>query len=209
MKRIIMLFSSMLLLFSLFSQGNKENKKVLHTIETNFSIAPAKPKEYVGVKKLLGFNYVLHYNYKDKLLIGGGLGYENNLLQKYNVTNSYIPFFVDLRYDLLDKKTTPFIGIKAGYLLGLTKIPEEFIFQENLSSTPAFRDNDFSLINSGGILIKSIFGVKFKTNKSSLSLGIGYRLQKLFIKYNSQNSENQKLQERLHNMVSVNFGATF
>ena len=199
----------MFLLFSLFSQGNKENKKVLHTIETNFSIAPAKPKEYVGVEKLLGFNYVLHYNLKDKLMIGGGIGYENNLSQKNNRTNSYIPFFADLRYDLLDKKTTPFIGIKAGYLLGLTKIPEEFIFQENLSSTPAFRDNDFSLINSGGILIKSTFGVKFKTNKSALSLGIGYRLQKLYLKYNSQKSKNQKLQERIYNMATINFGVTF
>lgn len=199
------------LLSNLFLFSQEETKKILHTIETNFSVAPAKVKEYINSEKLLGINYILSYNYKDRFMIGGGFGYENNLLKNNNRTNSYIPFFVDLRYDFLKAKITPFVAIQGGYLLGLTKVPNEFIFTGDILEDPTSLNNDidFSLIHSGGLLLKPFFGVKFKTNKSSFNLGLGYRLQNLFLKYKSKSEANQKLRERNYNMITLNFGVTF
>ena len=44
-----------------------------------------------------------------------GLGIEN-----YNLSSRFMPIFLDFKYNVLDRKTTPFISVSSGYLLPFT-----------------------------------------------------------------------------------------
>ena len=96
-------------------------------------------------------NIINGYRINPHFAVGGGFG-----LRAYTENGLMFPFFVDLRTNFLNKKTSPFLSLGIGYAF--------------------FAKDDMK----GGLLINPIFGVSTKIkNRSSIYVGFSYEAQGL------------------------------
>jgi hypothetical protein len=102
-------------------------------------------------------NFINGYRFNPWLAAGAGFG-----IRYYFDDGPMMPFFADLHANLLNKKTSPYLSIGAGY---------------------AF---DPAVVDWGGLLLRSALGVSLRMkNKTDLNLGLTYELQGINEKYDS------------------------
>ena len=120
-------------------------------------------------------DYIFNYNF----CTGAGMGYD-----KWD-TLSLMPFFVDLRVNLMKKAITPFLFADAGYALGWSK---------------TVKGSD-----KGGMMFNAGVGAKLVLEKSvALNFSLGYKLQNI----RSKDKTNHIKQTDLH-FITLRAGLTF
>lgn len=102
------------------------------------------------------------YIFKGQLFLGLGTGAHLFMKESNNVT--LIPVFADVRYNFLGGKIVPFVGLKAGYSIGLT--------------------NTIKSGTASGIYIAPSVGVKYRiTKRIAGNITLGYSTQYLNYQY--------------------------
>ncbi|MBE6326886.1 MAG: hypothetical protein E7077_07450 [Bacteroidales bacterium] len=93
---------------------------------------------------LTGFKFTTTHGAQlnNKIFLGGGLGFCVAEDEKSWDTYLSIPFYADFRYDILDKKITPFIGARAGVAFAIEGITG---FYGNLSFGGRFKRFSISM----------------------------------------------------------------
>lgn len=93
---------------------------------------------------LTGFKFTTTHGAQlnNKIFLGGGLGFCVAEDGKSWETYLSIPFYADFRYDILDKKITPFIGARAGVAFAIEGITG---FYGNLSFGGRFKRFSISM----------------------------------------------------------------
>lgn len=107
----------------------------------------------------------------------------------------YIPIFADVRWDiLLQKKVSPYIGVKAGYQVGVDLGGEIHGNHTAFASEP-----------QSGFYFEPSIGVRFRTGSSrGINLGFSYNTNmRQTLKTLSWSSDNGEVRE----LGKVNFGA--
>ncbi len=62
------------------------------------------------------------FSFGNGLYIGGGLGFAAELKPEYSSNAVFlVPIFADLKYSFLNQKCTPFVGLRAGEIIDITK----------------------------------------------------------------------------------------
>lgn len=126
------------------------------------------------------------YQFSDKLFLGAGAGAH---LYSEGVDNIIIiPVFVDARYNISSGKIIPFVGLKAGYSIGLT--------------------DAITAGSTSGLYVAPTVGVKYRmTRRMALNLTLGYTAQ--YVDY--QYSVGAKIFDRDGNIggFSIKFGLEF
>lgn len=70
--------------------------------------------ETIGECSRIELSGVYGYQIRPKLLIGGGVGFHY-----YFDEDAYeVPIFVDVRYDFINRRATPFVDVRGGYTVG-------------------------------------------------------------------------------------------
>ena len=89
---------------------SEKNDKYRGFVElgTSFIIGFYNPRGTGAISTTHGYQINTH------LFVGAGLGCEYHEMGK----RWFLPLFVDFRYNISDRKFTPFFGLKAGYALG-------------------------------------------------------------------------------------------
>ena len=123
-----------------------------------------------------GAELILGYRASDQFRIGVGTGiywckhlYENasivgsHYYEEYRETASYIPMFLDVKYNFITGNISPYLRVDVGYSL--------------FNSASDYADN-----NKLGFMTNPAFGVDFNVGKGCLFLEVGYKYQdrKLF-----------------------------
>lgn len=159
------------------SKGQTEIKESGYTniTEANFGLGLGLYRyDYsYGIQTINGYLFNPHFS------IGFGIG-----IDKYKYLTT-IPLFIDLRANILKKKTTPLISTAIGYSL---MNPQQDI--------------------KVGLFINPAIGIKFfVTKKTALNFSLGYRLQErigIFYNYNSKFDVSS-----YSSFFNLKFGATF
>ncbi len=61
------------------------------------------------------------FSFGNGLFVGGGVGFRADISPKYGVKPTFlIPVFADLKYSFLEKKCSPFVGVRVGEMLDIT-----------------------------------------------------------------------------------------
>jgi hypothetical protein len=117
--------------------------------EINGGISNAENKYRNAISNQLSLSFGTRKVAKKEIFVGGGVGYFNVFLKNGVETNGFIPVFLRLKTNLTDKKTSPYLGLDAGYAFALSSKQE------------------------GGQYSKFSFGINRKINfKTSLFLGL-------------------------------------
>lgn len=124
---------------------------------------------YCSVTDFLGVNYIGGYRFNHLFFLGLGVGADFALFtpqmeQKYanaKPTRVNIPVYLNFRTNFSDKAWSPYISVSAGARI-----------------SPAVQELDEYTYNQSGVLGDVSFGVERRLGqKSSLYLGIGYRIE--------------------------------
>lgn len=72
---------------------------------------------------LLGFNGTVDYQFNPYFAIGGGLGfyYDHDFYHTYLSRPTWVPIFINMRAYFCDRKWSPFIDLKIGSNIPITK----------------------------------------------------------------------------------------
>jgi hypothetical protein len=128
------------------------------------------------------------YQFNRYLYTGIGLGIEKNITYREN----FAPIYARVAYDMLKKKTTPYIFTDLGYVLNWTKL-ENYL-------------EDYK--NKGGLYFSTGLGVRvFNSSKVSVTTAISYKRTTINSAYtNWQGDVKQKF---TYNRVGVTAGVSF
>jgi hypothetical protein len=100
-------------------------------------------------------NFINGYRINPWFAAGMGFG-----LRFYPGNEAFMPFFIDLRANFLNKRTSPYLSVGTGYSLC------------------------FSNVNNGGFMLSPTLGVSAKLKKRmSINLGLNYELQRTKVDY--------------------------
>lgn len=117
--------------------------------EINGGISNAENKYRNAISNQLSLSFGTRKVANKEIFVGGGVGYFNVFLKNGVETIGFIPVFLRLKTNLTDKKTSPYLGLDAGYAFALSSKQE------------------------GGQYSKFSFGINRKINfKTSLFFGL-------------------------------------
>jgi hypothetical protein len=186
--KVFLLAMFVLIQYSLLAQNKKKiYTPVVHDINYNFW----KKNGYYGIIEygmgssigrknggdfILNINFINGYQFNPWFATGLGIGY-----RAYLGAGHMLPFFLDLRTNFLEKKTTPYFSLGTGYAV------------------------DVSNHYYGGLLLRPAFGVSFRfKNKTALNMAWTYELQS----YTEPWSDNEKHTNYYH-ITGLQFGVLF
>lgn len=137
------------------------------------------------------FNYQLHSHFYG----GGGVGVE------YYQQRTYIPAFVNLEYRFRATKFSPYVFLKAGYLLPAEnkKHLSNYDNYESRNLHPKYLDASGGVMLSPGLGVSKMFGPNF-----GMSFSAAYRYNEL----NYSGKEEYELEQR-YNRLSFTLGIIF
>jgi len=140
----------------------------------------------------LGIQTINGYQFSHYLVAGAGIGmhlYSNLML---------VPFFIDLRSNILQQRVSPFVDIQYGY---------SYTREQIFPGTTINSNSD----DKGGVLLCPSIGVKFFViPKMALNLSLGYRYQQLTLpnQYKSNWYDSNTKKENLR-QFNLRFGFSF
>jgi hypothetical protein len=173
-----------------------------YTKETNLNAAITTPKDTTGLKRgyygvveygtgvtfsddggpfTSKINFISGYRICPWFAVGGGVG-----VRAYMDEGIYMPVYLDLRTNFINRKTSPYIAIDGGY---------------------GFRNN-FNY--KGGIMFAATFGVCVKLkDRFALNMGLNYELQgSSYVRYPYSGNSYTERNANSHT-ISFLFGFTF
>ena len=140
-----------------------------------------------GTRYNLGLRMINGYQFQKKAFAGIGLG-----IEFWDMT--VMPFFVDLRYNLLDGKASPMFYFQGGHSFSL----------ENSSG-----DDEFETTQKGGPMLGAGIGLSRMMGKTGvLQFSVGYRYQQTRINERSWWSSRFET-EFNYNRIEVSLGILF
>ena len=92
--------------------------------EINGGISNAENKYKNAISNQLFLSFGTRKVAKKRIFVGGGLGYLNVFFNNEAELVGFIPVFLILRANLTDKKTSPYLGLDAGYAFALNSKQE-------------------------------------------------------------------------------------
>jgi len=141
--------------------------------------------------------------------------YNQNIFKNYYVgvgigadilEQSYMPAFLNFEYHFRQTSFTPFVGLKAGYLIPVEEHISTQVYYDISpwsSYIPNYSNNQ--LDSKGGILINPALGFVSRFNQSfGLSLSFGYRFYQLNFKGDKEYELHQDA-----NRLSISLGIIF
>lgn len=137
------------------------------------------------------FNYEVYRN----IYCGLGVGIE------YYQQRSYVPVFANLEYRFRKTKFSPYLFLKAGYIIPAEnkKVSSIYDQQESRNLHPKYLDANGGLLISPGIGVSKMFGPNF-----GMSLSAAYRYHEI----NYSGKEEYELEQR-YNRFSLALGIIF
>jgi hypothetical protein len=130
------------------------------------------------------FTITQGYQFSPSLFVGLGTGVHlysdsvrlRKIVNGEEVNNCYLsyvfPVFADIRYNFSNGNIKPFIALKAGYSVGLSKTESETQTETGRSKKTEYK------AESLGFYVAPSIGVKFMIGRSmAFSLGAGYSMQ--------------------------------
>lgn len=151
----------------------------------------------IGVSGYAGrfeLDIVNGYRFNPYCFLGGGVGFNIFTNGENFVT---IPVFIQGRFNLLDRNTSPFLTLNLGYNIS-TKRSEVY---NRYYTTVTYR---------GGVLFEPALGVAFRvSNRASVTFGVGYSLMQLQSKAESSYYEISEVEKELTQAVRLKIGVTF
>ncbi len=188
---------------NVFAYQISEIEKIAKELKQNNKVKKGLSKGYKGIIEVgyqLGIgstitdnvkiNLINGYQYNPYFSLGIGIGfrvYLNKSTESFTIENNLLtfPIFADIKFNLLDKKASPFISLSPGYSFNLNDnfLKSGFIFG----------------INSGFTIITN--------SENSINIGVGLENQEVDIIQSSRNSKSYKTISL--NTFNINFGVTF
>lgn len=110
-----------------------------------------------------------------------------------------IPLYVDIKYNYLPGRISPFLFLRAGYGFALQVEPDDYYENNNLN--PPY----------GGFMFNGGIGMAmFSFQRTAITVGLGYRYQKVTIPlYNYWWSSYSREVETKFNRIEILFGFIF
>jgi hypothetical protein len=110
---------------------------------------------YMAGPLRMNLSFINGYRVNPWFAFGGGFG-----LRSFPGDDVFMPIFIDLRTNFLNKRTSPYLSLDAGYAFCLSNV------------------------NNGGFMLSPTLGVSVKLKKrTAINLGLSYELQRTMSNY--------------------------